>query len=445
MSIKPYFKTTVDFEQDKYNPGIENNIGSRVTITQSLQKNNGVELNMEEIKKYMEENRTKTSICVLIDKSGSMNGEPLENAKKVIKYMVQHVLSPTDYFSLVTFDNNCHLLIDMMMISDNIEFILTQISMIEAGYTTNIPDAIKMGLDIMSKPLDGYTKNIILFTDGQNTVGPKNCKDIISKLNSDNPEWSKTSINCCGFGNNVDLKTLDIISKESESKIIVIDHSSNIISDFIDMFLNLIHQNDKEVLIRFEHPVILIDNLMKTELKEVYKSHCVQKYRLPKTIIGEESKFNISFQNVNKSYFTNLKIELEIHNLKKKSSENHLINFKPNFVVGEEPEINYELLMDFIEIEYQMIMKIFNKSEDINIIDKFYKKTMHSVVPVDNPRFKELLSNLEKLKKPIDSYNRARLSMFSSPHVIQNTRNDDVLDNRTPLRSMSSQMSSQIN
>jgi hypothetical protein len=71
-----------------------------------------------------------------------------------------------------------------------------------------------------------YTKNIILFTDGMNTVGPRNCKDIISKLDSDNQEWSKTSINCCGFGNDVDLETLNQISKESESKIIVISLKS---------------------------------------------------------------------------------------------------------------------------------------------------------------------------------------------------------------------------
>ena len=82
-----------------------------------------------ETQKYMEDNRNKTSICVLLDKSGSMDGYPLENAKKVIKHMVQYVLCPNDFFSLITFDSTCNLVINKMMIGGNLEHILTEISM----------------------------------------------------------------------------------------------------------------------------------------------------------------------------------------------------------------------------------------------------------------------------------------------------------------------------
>lgn len=443
MFSVPYFKAEVEFEQDKYNPDKPNNIGSRISIIQSLKKSNGDELTIEETQKYMEDNRNKTSICVLLDKSGSMDGFPLENAKKVIKHMVQYVLCPNDYFSLITFDSTCNLVINKMMIGGNLEHILTEISIIESGSCTNIPDAIKLGLDIMNTPLEGYSKNIILFTDGQNTIGPRNCKEIISELNNANPDWSKTSINCCGFGSEVDLETLNLISKESESKIIVIEHQSNIISDFVDMFLNLIHQNNKEVLIRFEHSdQMLPENLMMSELREVYKSSNVQKYRLPKTIIGENNKFNISFQNIEASYFTNLKIELEIHDIKHKSYESQKIEFQPIYLIGEPEIINYEISIDFLEIEYQKTMKIFNQSNDNTILKKFYKRCKNTGIPVDNPRFKELISNLEKFKKPINNYNRARLSMYSSPYVIQSRNNDEVID--SPLRYMSSQMTSEI-
>ena len=449
MPIITDFQAEVDFEQTSYSPDIPINIGSRVTITQCLKKDTGEFLTLQETQRFMEENIPKTSICVLLDNSGSMDGSPLENAKKVIKYFVQHVLSSNDYFSLITFNSRCNLVINQMKIKGNLEHILTEVSMITASSTTNIPDAIKMGLDVMKRTTLGYTKNIILFTDGMNTVGPRNCKEIIQKLNDEIPDWSKSSINCCSLGGDVDLETLNTISKESESKIIVIEESSDIIPNFVDMFMNLIHQNNQELLIRFEHTENLPKKLMMTDLREIYSTDKVQKYRLPKTVIGEKNKFNICFPEVNCSYFDHLKIEIEIHDTKTKTVVSNPIIFYPIFSIEDNYDFNYEISLDFLEIEYQKLMKQFNSSYDKSILKSFYNKCKNSEIPVDNPRMKELLSNLEEFNKPMDNYRRARISMYSSPYVLP-TRSaaapivDDDDEDDSPLRTMSSQLYSQI-
>lgn len=444
MSIKQFFDDNVIFEQNNYDPDIPNNIGLRIEITQRLKDSDNKLLNMIETQNFMQENRSKTSICVLLDNSGSMSGPPLENSKKVIKYFVQNVLHSKDYFSLITFNSEARMVINKMIIENNVEDILTKISMIEASSYTNIPDAIKMGISTMEGNLDGYTKNILLFTDGMNTIGPKDCKEIISCLNTTLPNWHKNSINCCGFGSDVDLETLNVISKESESKIMVIDNSSDIIHDFIDMFLNLIHQNDKEVLIRFEHQEELSKELVKTDLKEVYFTSKVQKFRIPKTIIGESNKINISFENVNLDYFSKLKVELEIHDIKNKTYENKIIIIQPTFEKSDEIEFNYDVTIDFLDFEYQKIMKIFSKNNDTSMLKKFSKKCKNSGVPIDNPRLKELISNIKKISYETDDYQRARLTMYASPYVVPSNGNQSGGFVDSPLRSLSSQMASNI-
>ena len=105
MSIIPIYETTFTNEQDKYNPDSLNNICTRLSVVQKLKNSNNELLSVEETQKYMESTRQKTSICILLDRSGSMEGEPLENSKKVINYFIQNILSSEDYFSLITF--NC--------------------------------------------------------------------------------------------------------------------------------------------------------------------------------------------------------------------------------------------------------------------------------------------------------------------------------------------------
>jgi Mg-chelatase subunit ChlD len=446
MSVSRFLDTNVIFEQNKYNTQILNNIGSRIEITQKLRHPDNTILTVEETKNFMEQNRNKTSICVLLDNSGSMHGNPLENSKKVIKYFVQNVLGSKDYFSLITFNSEAVVVINKMMIEDNIEYILTQISLIEAGSCTNIPDAISTGLTLMNDDLEGYTKNILLFTDGVNTVGPRDCAEIMSNLNSINPDWSKTSINCCGLGKDVDLETLNMISKESESKIMVIEKTSDIIPDFVDMFLNLIHQNDKEILIRFEHKTKIPENLINSELKEVYSSDTVQKFKIPKTIIGEPFKFNVCFEFLQPEYFSDLRVEFEIHDTKHKYSEIVPIIYEPNFEDGDDIEFNHDITIDLLENEYQKIMKIYNQSLDTSLLQKFSQKCKKSGIPVDNPRLKELLEILNKFDEPMDDYERGRLTLYSSPYVLASnlSQNGGGQNLDSPLRTLSSQLASQI-
>lgn len=446
MSVSRFLDTNVTFEQNIYNTQILNNIGSRIEVTQKLRKSDGSVLTVEETKDYMEKNRNNTSICVLLDNSGSMSGKPLENSKKVIKYFVQNVLGSKDYFSLITFNSEAIVVINKMLVGENVEYILTQISLIQAGSCTNIPDAISTGLNLMKDNLDGYTKNIILFTDGVNTVGPRNCNEIISNLNSVNPNWSKTSINCCGLGKDVDLETLNMISKESESKIMVIEKSSDIIPDFVDMFLNLIHQNNKEILIRFEHKTKLPKNLMNTELKEVYSSDTVQKFKIPKSILGEPFKFNICFEFLQPEYFSDLNIEFEIHDIKNKFSESIPLIYKPNFQDSDEIVFNHDITIDLLENEYQKIMKIYNQSFDSSILQKFTQKCKKTNIPVDHPRLKELLQILSKFEQPMDNYERGRLSIYSSPYALTSNvrQNGGSQQTDSPLRTLSSQLASQI-
>jgi len=54
--------------------------------------------------------RTPSTLQVVLDRSGSMDGAPLEGAKAALTSLVQR-LEPTDNFGLVTFDNHAQVVV----------------------------------------------------------------------------------------------------------------------------------------------------------------------------------------------------------------------------------------------------------------------------------------------------------------------------------------------
>jgi Mg-chelatase subunit ChlD len=441
MSIKSCFEGNFRFEKSYYDPEISNNICTRLTVNQKLKSPEGEYLSNDETINYMRSNRSKTSTCIILDKSLSMEGEPLDNAKKVIMHFVQNILRPDDIFTLITFNDTATIDINNLLVGDNIEYILTQISMINAYNSTNIPDAIQLALETMSVEKEGYSSNIILFTDGYNTLGPNSCNDIESYLNDINEIWFKTRINCCAFSEDVDLKTINMISQKSESKVVIIKDSESIIPNFIDMFMNLIHETSLEILLRFEHKFNLPHNIVKNDLKEIYKTDKIQKYKLPKCIIGEDVKINVCFEEITSDFFNDLVVNLEIHDVKHQTSFDQNIELKPNFDQIEFTEIDYNISIDLLEIEYNVLMQMFNNNNKKAPLKNFLKKCQNLEIPIDNIRFKNLINNLKQFNKETSRYTLTKLSMQATPGLVNNLVNET---NDSPLRTMSSNITSQI-
>ncbi|GAB4457485.1 MAG: VWA domain-containing protein [Armatimonadaceae bacterium] len=125
--------------------------------------------------------RLPVNLGLVIDRSGSMEGEPLEYVKRACNYVVD-MLTPEDVLTIVTFEETVEVLMPARRVTDP-NLIKQHIARIVAGNTTNLFDGLyAAGSQVGSIPLGGYTNRILLLTDGEPTAGLKDFTSIVNQV-----------------------------------------------------------------------------------------------------------------------------------------------------------------------------------------------------------------------------------------------------------------------
>jgi Ca-activated chloride channel homolog len=125
--------------------------------------------------------RMPVNVCLVIDRSGSMEGEPLDYVKRACAHVVD-MLTPEDVLSIVTFEETVDVVMPARRVSDP-NLIKQHIARIVPGNTTNLFDGIYAGgAQVASVPMAGYVTRILLLTDGEPTAGLKDFQSIVSQV-----------------------------------------------------------------------------------------------------------------------------------------------------------------------------------------------------------------------------------------------------------------------
>ncbi len=156
--------------------------------------------------------RTPLNLCLTIDRSGSMEGEPLEYVKRACEYVVD-LLTPDDILSIVTFEETVEILMPPRPVI-NKDLIKQHISRIVPGNTTNLFD----GLSVSSQQLgismgSGKATRMIVLTDGDPTTGIKDFQSLIRHVE----DLKRTGITTTflGFGYEYNEELLAGMAKRS--------------------------------------------------------------------------------------------------------------------------------------------------------------------------------------------------------------------------------------
>lgn len=122
------------------------------------------------VRSNFEKEKEKPSLAMLlvIDKSGSMGGQPIELAKDAAKAAVE-LLGPKDSIGVIAFDGSPTMVAEIRS-TDNKGMIIDQISSIEASGGTAIYPALVDAYNALL-PVSARLKHIILLTDGHSSDG----------------------------------------------------------------------------------------------------------------------------------------------------------------------------------------------------------------------------------------------------------------------------------
>ena len=158
--------------------------------------------------------RAPINICLCIDRSGSMEGPPLEYAKRACDYVVD-MLEPNDILSIVTFEEQVDVLMPARRVV-NKALVKEHIHRLEVGNTTNLYDGLMAGcmqIASVQERTAGYVNRVLLLTDGEPTAGLKDFNSIVQQVAQQKAQG--ISITALGFGEEYNEELMAGIARRS--------------------------------------------------------------------------------------------------------------------------------------------------------------------------------------------------------------------------------------
>ncbi len=118
------------------------------------------------------ENRTASNIAIVLDKSGSMDGDKIERAIEAAMLAVD-ILGDDDILSIITYSDSVEVLVPATKVSDRLS-IKRKIASIRSEGSTALFAGVSKGADEVVKFFDRNRVNrVILLSDGLANVGPE--------------------------------------------------------------------------------------------------------------------------------------------------------------------------------------------------------------------------------------------------------------------------------
>ena len=155
--------------------------------------------------------RMPLNFALVLDHSGSMKGAKLKNVKEAVKMLINR-LEPTDYVSVVIFDDTAQVIIPSMPANDKPGMTAAIDQIRDAGGTTMSLGMIQGLNELRRWNIPNAINRMILLTDGVTYGDAQRCRQLASDAAA-----VGIGIYTLGIGSDWDEDLLDVVGQTSAS------------------------------------------------------------------------------------------------------------------------------------------------------------------------------------------------------------------------------------
>jgi len=172
-------------------------------------------------------------VFLVLDQSGSMEGEKFQQAQAALTYILQH-LNPADRFNILSFSTGTRAFASELQPVSQVEEGIRWVQTLAARGSTDINRAL---LETFAQADSGRTSLVIFLTDGLPTEGVIDRDDILANLREAAPD--NVRLFSFGVGYDVDTLLLDTMSQDHHGRSAYV-HPGEALDEVISGFYNTI-------------------------------------------------------------------------------------------------------------------------------------------------------------------------------------------------------------
>lgn len=405
----------------------------------------------ETIMGAVDDDTCRADVVCIIDVSGSMHGEKLENVKKTLHYLLEVLVGSR--LAIVVFDSDAHVMMNFKIVNDdNLPRIKQVIDHLHELNSTNITAGVKVSQDLVgNRVTSNPVCTMFLLSDGQHNIGP------ISNQILFDGDFARTkteyTLHSFGYGDDHDAKLMQGMAERKGGNYYFVNDISRVDECFVDclgMVTTTLATKAKLKLTLLPTPYYPEIRILKT-----YGSYWTRESDIEASL----SLHNI-YAGIKKTYLLDVEfdgakqlatarvspvianVEIEFIEISKTAPTKLSKSFQTVIVpeLSEPQQKNYEVLKNIMRVRgaesmdvAENLRKAGNPKEALAVLERFKKELKAEQLLVEDELSKSLLEQVEQIIQMISNDINGIANAWKTENVMMQHKNLYMNEQSAPM------------